>query len=277
MLFFPPAKLNLGLHVLGKQSDGFHNLESVFLPTQWTDVLEVRLTEGALGSLEFTTSGLDIPGTTEGNLVVRAHAMLAESHALPGLHVHLHKVIPMGAGLGGGSADGTYALMAMNDVCGLGLSGEDLAPWAASLGSDCPFFLHSKPALVSGRGEVIAPLEFGLPLDGWWLVIHHPGIHVCTAEAFGALTPAHRHTDWAKLSTTEVGRWSDLIRNDFEPGITAVHPEVQHALNQMKASGAHYAQMTGSGSAVFGLFESEPEARAVDLDHGHTHVGLAIA
>ena len=100
MLFFPPAKLNLGLHVLGKRSDGFHNLESVFLQTPWTDVLEVRLNEGPSGSLEFTTSGLDIPGTSEGNLVVRAHAMLAERHALPGLHVHLHKVIPMGAGLG---------------------------------------------------------------------------------------------------------------------------------------------------------------------------------
>ena len=277
MLFFPPAKLNLGLHVLGKRSDGFHNLESVFLPTPWTDVLEVRLNEGPSGSLEFTTSGLDIPGTSEGNLVVRAHAMLAERHALPGLHVQLHKVTPMGAGLGGGSADGTHTLMAINEVCGLGLSLEELAPLAANLGSDCPFFLHGKPALVSGRGEVISPLEFGLPLDGWWLVIHHPGIHVSTAEAFGALTPAHRQTDWAKLSTTEVRHWDELIQNDFEPGLANIHPEIQHAMNQLKAAGAHYAQMTGSGSAVFGLFDSEQQARDVDLDQGHTFVGLATA
>ena len=278
MVFFPPAKLNLGLHVLGKRDDGYHNLESIFLPTGWTDILEIHVDDNVPdGELSFQSTGLPIPGDASNNLVVRAHQLLLESHDLPGLTIHLHKVIPMGAGLGGGSADGTYALKAINQCCTLGVKDDALAEMAAKLGSDCPFFLHSGPALVSGRGEVIEPLSFALPLHNQWVVIHHPGVHVSTAEAFQNLVPSQRSTSWSDLAHTPIERWHDLIGNDFEPGLKTQHPAIHEALESLKATGARYVQMTGSGAAVFGLFSREEEARAVDLPGNQTYVGRLMA
>jgi len=262
MVLFPPAKLNLGLHVLGKRDDGYHALESIFLPLGWTDILEVLVDDSvAPGELRTVWTGLDIPGDTDNNLVVKAHRLLAAKHNLPGLAAHLHKVLPMGAGLGGGSADGTYMLRAINDVCDLGLSREELMTLAAELGSDCPFFVNARPALVTGRGEHVAPLGFELPLDGLWVVVANPGIHISTAEAFGGLAPRNRTTDWAALAGEPASAWSDLIQNDFEDGACARHPKVAALLDALGHAGAVYVQMTGSGSTVFGVFEEETSAR----------------
>lgn len=267
MVLFPPAKINLGLHVLGKRDDGYHALESIFLPLGWTDILEVLMDDSAApGELHTVWTGLDIPGDPANNLVVKAHRLLAAEHELPGLSAHLHKVLPMGGGLGGGSADGTYMLRALNEICGLGLSREKLMQLAAELGSDCPFFVDAQPALVTGRGEHVTPLSFRLPLDGLWVVVSNPSIHISTAEAFGGLTPHDRSTDWSALANEPSSAWGNRIQNDFEPGACARHPQVAAHLDALGKAGAAYVQMTGSGSTVFGIFTSESEARTSAVD-----------
>ena len=274
MVLFPPAKINLGLHVLGKRPDGYHALESVFLPLAWTDILEVVVDPHvAAGDMKTTFTGLPIPGASDDNLVVNAHRILAERHDLPGLHLHLRKNLPMGGGMGGGSSDGTYALLAINDVCELGLSKETLRAHAAELGSDCPFFVESAPAMVTGRGEHVSPLGFELPLDGVWVVVANPGIHISTAEAFGGLTPTDRTTPWNHLATTPVAQWHNLIRNDFESGAVERHPAIGDLLQALRDAGASYVQMTGSGSTVFGLFYDETLARKAGTACGAQFVG----
>ena len=274
MVLFPPAKINLGLHVLGKRLDGYHALESVFLPLAWTDVLEVVVDPHvAAGGMKTTFTGLPIPGASDDNLVVNAHRILADLHDLPGLHLHLRKNLPMGGGMGGGSSDGTYALLAINDVCELGLSRETLLAHAAELGSDCPFFVDSAPAMVTGRGEHVAPLGFELPLDGVWVVVANPGIHISTAEAFGGLTPTDRTTPWDQLATAPLAQWHTLIRNDFESGAVERHPAIGDLLQALRDAGASYVQMTGSGSTVFGLFHDETLARSAGNACGAQFVG----
>ena len=274
MVLFPPAKINLGLHVLGKRPDGYHALESVFLPLAWTDILEVVVDPHvAAGDMKTTFTGLPIPGASDDNLVVKAHRILADQHDLPGLHLHLRKNLPMGGGMGGGSSDGTYALLAINDVCQLGLSRETLLAHATELGSDCPFFVESEPSMVTGRGEHVAPLDFELPLDGVWVVVAHPGIHISPAEAFGGLKPTDRPTPWGQLATTPLAQGHTLIRNDFESGAVERHPAIGDLLEALRDAGASYVQMTGSGSTVFGLFHDETLARKAATACGAQFVG----
>ena len=274
MVLFPPAKLNLGLHILGRRPDGFHALESIFLPLAWTDILEVVVDPDVPpGQLRTTFTGLDIPGTNQDNLVVRAHALLAQRHELPGLHLLLHKVLPMGGGLGGGSADGTFALRAIDGACGLRLTDDSLLELAAQLGSDCPFFVQPVPSLVTGRGEHVQPLDFALPLDGWWVVVVNPGIHISTAEAFSGVDPNPETVDWTRLATLPVASWATFLRNDFEKGAVERHPSIGTCLKSLRAHGAAYAQMTGSGSTVFGLYEEESMARTAAPKLGAQYVG----
>ena len=265
MVYFPPAKLNLGLHILSKRADGFHDLESVFLPLRWTDMLEVTLNdEVPAGEARFVWSGLEIPGNSSDNLVTKAHRLLADKHDLPGLSIHLHKILPMGAGLGGGSADGTYALRAINDVCELGMSPQELAHDAALLGSDCPFFVQDDAALVQGRGERVTPIDLSSALDGCHVVVANPGIHIGTAEAFAHVTPQARITDWQGLAGTPLNQWHLHLRNDFEAGIRAQHAAVDELLTQMAEAGADHVQMTGTGSTVFGLFTDRASANRAE-------------
>ncbi|MDA0729815.1 MAG: 4-(cytidine 5'-diphospho)-2-C-methyl-D-erythritol kinase [Bacteroidetes bacterium] len=261
MVLFPPAKLNLGLHVVGKRPDGYHNLESIFVPLGWTDVLEVLLDQSVpQGTLKTTWTGLPIPGEESGNLIVKAHQLLAQGRDLPGMTAHLHKVLPMGAGLGGGSADGTYMLRAVNELCELGLTRETLMELAAQLGSDCAFFVGAVPALVTGRGEHVSPVR-ATWAEGLWVVVCNPGIHISTAEAFEGLTPGLRKVEWEALLHQPVSSWSDEIQNDFETGACTRHPEILDLLQSLRKAGAAYVQMTGSGSTVFGLFEDEAQAQ----------------
>lgn len=263
MVYFPPAKLNLGLHILGKRPDGYHDLESVFLPLRWTDMLEVTLNDAVpAGEARFEWSGLDIPGNASDNLVTRAHRLLADKHDLPGLSIHLHKILPMGAGLGGGSADGTYALRAINDVCKLGMSPQELAHDAALLGSDCPFFVQDGTALVQGRGERVTPIDLSSALDGCHVVVANPGIHIGTAEAFAHVTPQTRVTDWQALADTPLNQWHLHLRNDFEAGIRAQHSAVDELLTCMAE--ADHVQMTGTGSTVFALFRDRASANRAE-------------
>ena len=275
MVYFPPAKLNLGLHILNKRADGFHDLESVFLPLRWTDMLEVTLNDDVpAGEARFEWSGLEIPGNASDNLVTRAHRLLADKYDLPGLSIHLHKILPMGAGLGGGSADGTYALRAINDVCELGLSPQELAHDAGLLGSDCPFFVQDGAALVQGRGERVTPIDLSSALDGCHVVVANPGIHIGTAEAFAHVKPQARDTDWQGLAGTPLNQWHLHLRNDFEAGIREQHSAVNELLTWMAEAGADHVQMTGTGSTVFGLFKDQASAKRAETTCKEARQGL---
>ena len=275
MVYFPPAKLNLGLHILGKRPDGFHDLESVFLPLRWTDMLEVTLNEEVpAGEARFEWTGLNIPGHAADNLVTKAHRLLAGKHDLQGLSIHLHKTLPMGAGLGGGSADGTYALRAINDVCELGMSPQELEQDAGILGSDCPFFLQDGAALVQGRGERVTLIDLSPTLGGCHVVVANPGIHIGTAEAFTHVRPKARVTDWQGLANTPLNQWHLHLRNDFEAGVRAQHSAVDELLTWMAEAGADYVQMTGTGSTVFGLFRDRASANRAEAMCNEARQGL---
>jgi len=253
MIVFPPCKINLGLYVTGKRSDGFHSIESLFVPVPLTDVLEVVLNEK--DGIEWSSTGLDIPGDQANNLCVRAYHLLRNDFNIGGVKAHLHKLIPMGAGLGGGSSDAAYMLMCLNKLFQLELSNDILKGYAARLGSDCPFFIEEKISFVSGRGEVLEPIEFSL--KGKYIVIIHPHVHMSTAEAYSLLSPKPANNDLRNIANFPTDEWMDLISNDFEAPIAQKHSIISLVKNELLKQGAFYAAMSGSGSSVFGLFDEE--------------------
>lgn len=271
MIYFPPAKINLGLKVLDRREDGFHNIESIFLPTQLCDILEVHILDNAPeGELKFECSGIEVNGSIHDNTIVRAHQILSEKYRLPALEAKLHKVIPTGAGLGGGSSDGTFMLKAINDICSLELSEESLEKYAEELGSDCPFFVKNRTSFVTGRGEVLTPIydeKGALRLDEMMILIIHPGVHINTSEAFAWLkedkrrnklqaqhVPKRTNKNNDILSSNPVKNWGDVFMNDFENPVTTRFEPVKKARQLIKEAGADYIQMTGSGSSVYGIF-----------------------
>lgn len=251
MIHFPNAKINLGLNIVSKREDGYHNIESCFYPIPWRDSLEVI--EAA--SFAFHSYGLDIPGDASSNLCVKAYELLKADHDLPPVEIHLLKNIPMGAGLGGGSADGAFTLKLLNDLFQLNLSSLQLEAYALQLGSDCPFFIQNQPAIATGRGEGLELID--LDLSGCTLAIHNPGIHISTKEAYAGITPKQPEISVADIISRPIQEWKDLLRNDFEDSIFPSHPTIAQLKQDMYAAGAIYASMTGSGSTVFGLFEGE--------------------
>jgi 4-diphosphocytidyl-2-C-methyl-D-erythritol kinase len=267
MLTFPPAKLNLGLFVTGKRADGYHALESVFVPIGWTDALEAVAVEG-FGEMELEVLGRAVPGGAGENLVERGYReVVAEAVGpVPSLRVQLVKALPTGAGLGGGSSDGTWMLRMLRDGFGVTLRDGDWSGLAAKLGSDCPFFLGDGPAWVGGRGEVVEPWgREALPqLRGRHVAVVHPGVHVGTREAFAGIVPRPAPMDLRELGALELDAWQGRVWNDFEPGIVERVPEVGEALELVEAAGAVYRSMTGSGSAVYGVFEDAAGARRAE-------------
>jgi len=262
VIYFPPAKINLGLKILGKRADGFHEIQSIFLPTNWCDVLEVVVVEnGELGKLNFTCSGIEISDDNSSNTVVRAHKLLRENFNLPEIEARLLKIIPTGAGLGGGSSDGSFMLKATNELCELGISNKELKSLASQLGSDCPFFIDNRPCLVSGRGEIIDPLPFSiedLKINKLSILIIHPGVHVNTGLAFTLLNQErnNKKLQFPKLPILPLKQWKEVLHNDFQNPIASKHPEILNAINIIEDSDAEYVQMTGSGSSVFGLYKT---------------------
>ncbi len=257
-----PAKLNLGLHVLRRRPDGFHDLDTVFLPIGWSD----RLAAAAAESLTLETSDPRLP-TDDGNLVVRAaRALRQRTGAERGARLHLEKRVPYGAGLGGGSSDAAAALRLLADLWGLSVSEADLHALALDLGSDVPFFLLNAPARATGRGE---HLELLLRADGapyrcpFWIVVAVPPVHVGTAEAYGLVTPNDRDRPdlTAAVLSNDLGRWRAEIVNDFQAPVERAHPGIGAARRALVDAGAGYASLSGSGSAVFGAFEDEEDAR----------------
>lgn len=250
MLRFPNCKINLGLYVVRRREDGYHDIETVFYPVPLCDVLEVvPAAEPAMHM-----SGLEVAGSEQDNLVWKAYQLLkAEMPGkVPPLDIYLHKAIPMGAGLGGGSADGAFMLRLLNDFCKLELSDALLAQYALQLGSDCPFFIYNTPKFATGRGEQME--DVGIDLSGYSIQVVCPKVHVSTAEAFRLISPGAAGFDLRTLPELPVEQWRELISNDFEIPVFTQHPVLASIKRQLYDQGALYAAMSGSGSAIFGIF-----------------------
>ncbi len=266
LIRFPNCKINLGLHISGKREDGYHNLETVFYPVPICDALEILPLYNDSNAPYFTLSGLPVSGDANNNLCMKAWQLLkADFPKLSAVNIHLHKAIPMGAGLGGGSADGAFMLMMLNEKFNLGLSAERLARYALQLGSDCPFFIYNKPCFAAGRGEIIEPIN--ISLSGYYFYIINPNIHINTGEAFRQLQYQNHTESLRDIIQQPPEQWKQVLHNDFEKGIVSQYPVVGNLIEQLHQHGAEYAAMSGSGSTVFGIFKNKPEALLLPADY----------
>ncbi|HYW94145.1 MAG TPA: 4-(cytidine 5'-diphospho)-2-C-methyl-D-erythritol kinase [Bacteroidales bacterium] len=252
MISFPNAKINLGLYITGKRTDGFHTIETVMLPCGPSDILE--FVESDHDQLD--TTGLETGAGSTDNLVMRTLDLLRLNFDIPPLHVHLHKSIPTGAGLGGGSSDAAFMLKTLNDHFSLGLNTEKLELYAARLGSDCTFFISNRPALATGRGEILTPVQTGS--NNLHIVLLNPGLHVSTKEAYAGVVPAPPGEDIIATLSRPVTDWKNRLENQFEKTVFIIHPQIATLKKLLYAAGAAYASMSGSGSSVFGLFPGVP-------------------
>ena len=257
MLAFPNCKINLGLNIICKRADGFHDIETVFYPIlKLHDALEILPSNTQTSLVDFKMSGPVVDGDRANNLCVKACKLLHKDYPeMPAIQMHLHKAIPMGAGLGGGSADGAFTLQLMNDVFHLKLSNEQLINYALQLGSDCPFFIVNKPCFATGRGEVMNELPFHL--SGYFIVLINPGIHINTGWAFGQITPQQPLTDLKQRIQQPIETWKELVKNDFEPAVMNSHPIIGTIKERLYQNGAVFASMSGSGSTVYGIFSAD--------------------
>lgn len=254
MVVYPNAKINLGLNVVSKREDGFHDLETVFYPIPLRDILEIK--ENNLNKVQFSSSGINIPNSLEGNLVVQAYDLLKKDFDLPFVNIHLHKIIPIGAGLGGGSSDSSFALKALNDKFDLKLTEDQLENYASKLGSDCPFFIKNNPVFASGKGDEFQEVSFSL--KGKFLHLIYPAIHVSTATAYGGIVPKASNVDMKEIIVGSTEEWKGQLNNDFEKSVFRKHPTLSDWKNKMYKNGAFYACMSGSGSSIVGLFNEKP-------------------
>ncbi len=251
MVAFPPCKINLGLNVLSRRPDGYHDVSTCFYPLPWSDVLEVLPSP----SLNFTHTGLNIPGKEEDNLCLKAYKLLKSDYDLTPIQLHLHKIIPMGAGLGGGSSDASHMLMLLDKLFSLGLSLTQLSGYASTLGSDCTFFLYDQPMLGNGRGEKLQGIS--LSLKGYYLILVKPHVHVSTSEAYSHVIAHQAAHSIQEIVSKPVGLWRKLLINDFEESVFQKHPLLKDVKDRLYGHGALYASMSGSGSSLFGIFDKE--------------------
>lgn len=257
MLVFPNSKINLGLYVTSKRADGFHELLTCFYPLNWCDALEVTENKQSNEDFSFTATGRSISGKLEDNLIYKCWLLLKMERALPPIQVHLHKNIPMGAGLGGGSSDSAFFLNLMDQKFDLALPYEKKMQMAASLGSDCPFFLLNRPVIATGRGETFHP--FSLSLKSKYILCIYPDFHSSTSRAFAGITPIPREIDLALALQQPIETWSELIVNDFETPVFSLFPALSQLKQNLYSAGALYAAMSGSGSAIYGIFNTPPD------------------
>jgi 4-diphosphocytidyl-2-C-methyl-D-erythritol kinase len=261
MILFPNAKINLGLRILHKRNDGYHELQTIFSPIKGiSDVLEIVRNHDhhAVEDVIFSASGLTISGSLEQNLCIKAYYLLKKDFPeLPKIKMHLHKVIPMGAGLGGGSSDGAATLLLLNNKFNLGINRDQLIKYALQLGSDCPFFIFNEACYATGRGEYLKPIN--ISLEGYKILVVHPGIHVSTAEAFKALNRStdyiYEGDDLKEVINMPISKWKNHLINDFQYPVIKAHPEIGMIIEDLYGCGALYASLSGSGSAVYGIFD----------------------
>lgn len=249
MVVFPHCKINLGLRIISKRSDGYHDIETCFYPVPLTDILEII----PAASFSFSQSGLAIPGSDNQNLCLKAYELLSADFNLPPINLHLHKVIPMGAGLGGGSSDAAFTLRLLNQIFELKISEESLRNYAARLGSDCSFFIQDKPMFGTGRGEILS--ECTVQLSGMYLVMVKPEVHVATAEAYAGVKPGGIRGELMSVLNQPIHRWRASLVNDFEVSVFKRHPVLTQIKDTLYIQGAVYASMSGSGATVYGIFE----------------------
>ena len=256
VIIFPNAKINLGLNIVSKREDGYHNIETVFYPVKGLcDIIEYR--ESRTGETSLDMGGIKIDSTQDDNLVFKAYKLLAEEHKIPALDIMLRKNIPSGAGLGGGSADAAFMLTALNEEYGLGISEDDICRKAALLGSDCAFFTLNKPVCASGRGEIFSPVS--LDLSGYKIVIVKSDDFVSTKEAYANCKPQSPAASIKDILKTPIEEWKNNLVNDFEKSVFTTHPEVKRIKERLYSEGALYASMSGSGASVFGIFSKETD------------------
>lgn len=248
MLSFPNCKINLGLHIIRKREDGYHDLETIFYPVPFTDVLEIIIAD----KTEFTVTGISV--NTEEDLCRKAYDLLKKDFPdLPSIKMHLHKVIPLGAGLGGGSSDAAFTLQLLNEKCKLNLKTEQLMDYALQLGSDCPFFIINKPCFAAGRGEILNPIN--IDLTNYKILIVNPGIHIDTKLAFSKIASRPPEISIQEIIKQPIESWKDRLLNDFEVSVFESYHDIKKIKEELYDMGAVYASLSGSGSTIFGLFE----------------------
>ncbi len=259
MISFPNAKINLGLNITEKRADGYHNISSCFYPISLKDALEIFPSKKS----SFQSTGLPIPGDKADNLVWKAYQLLKKKYDLPEIDIILHKVIPMGAGIGGGSADAAFMLTMLNEYFSLNLSIEKLEGYALQLGSDCPFFIENSPKYVKGRGEIMELVN--IQLEGYYLGLVFPGVHVSTKEAYSGVIPKTPELSVKGIiENYPISDWRELLSNDFEESVTSRINELQMIKEKLYEAGALYASMTGSGSTFYGIFKNSPDRKIID-------------
>lgn len=256
MIIYPNAKINIGLNVTSKRPDGYHNIETVFYPIPLHDILSVEKSEFCT-DYSISVSNFEQGADPEENLVVKAYRLLQTDFKLPSVDISLIKNIPAGAGLGGGSSDAAFMLKILNDLASLKLTNKQLEAYASELGADCPVFIQNKPVYATGIGNVFSQVK--LSLAGYYLVLVKPDIFVSTPKAYSMITPREPAENLQKLIKLPVEEWSNRILNDFEAPVFALHPRIAEIKQQLYADGALYASMSGSGSAVYGIFKHEPK------------------
>lgn len=274
MIVFPPCKINLGLNILRKRADGFHDLATVFYPVPLTDILEAIEVQGAKGQVSLQTFGLPVSGDPQNNLVLKAYQILNKQFDLPATEFCLYKNIPMGAGLGGGSADGAYAIRLLNNLYQLNLSLESQLNFASQLGSDCAFFIYDSPCKAQGRGEILEPIS--LSLAGYYLCLVKPHLHISTAEAFAGIIPKEKSekelpAHWVQQ---DISLWQNKLSNDFENSLFPKHPILLQLKERFLHAGAIYAAMSGSGSTIFALFKQAPHLAHQFEGHFYQEIAL---
>jgi 4-diphosphocytidyl-2-C-methyl-D-erythritol kinase len=251
MLDFPNAKINLGLNITGIRADGFHDIETILFPVAFRDILEI--VPSGKQKVEFRHSGLTIPGKAEENLCLRAYHLIRSGFQIPAVRMHLHKVIPMGAGLGGGSSDAASVIKLLNDLFSLAMTPLQMMDYAGKLGSDCAFFIDNKPVFATGRGDQFVPLK--LNLTNYSIVIVIPPFHVGTTEAYERVSIKKPVESILTILKASPGDWKDRLVNDFEGSVFQRYPGILQIKENLYTAGAVYASMSGSGSAVYGLFD----------------------
>lgn len=261
MILFPNAKINIGLNITERRPDGYHNLETIFYPININDALEVVESS----ALSFTSSGLDIPGRVEDNLCIKGYHLLKKDYDLPPVSIHLHKNIPIGAGLGGGSADAAFFIKLMNGLFKLGLSVEKMTNYARGLGADCAFFIESKPVFAFERGDEFEPIK--LDLSKYKIALVMPDVHISTSEAFSGIKPTTVKDSLLDLIAEPIAGWKKNIKNDFETSVFKNHVEIRGVKAALYEAGAIYASMSGSGASVFGIFETTPNLGFLEAEN----------
>jgi len=264
MITFPNAKINIGLNILRKRTDNYHDLQSIFIPIPLKDALEV-VENKENNKIEFFNTGLQIDSPEDNNLVIKAYNLLKKDFDLPFVKIHLHKVIPFGAGLGGGSADATFMLKMLNDLFSLKLTDDNLKHYTKKIGADCTFFLSNKSCFATEKGDVLEPINFDF--SKFQIVLIKPNINLNTAKMYSYITPNESVTDLRLLIKKPIEEWKNFIFNDFEKVITQQHKEIEEIKTFLYKSGAFFSAMSGSGSSVFGLFADNYDCSKIKYEN----------